>query len=140
MDQKLQILVVEDEKFMRDLICRVLNDMGYKQVLGAEDGQAALKLLQALKRGIGLIFLDIEMPKISGLEFLHIVRNSPSSPNKNVPVVMLTGHSDIDNLREAAKLGIHGFLTKPVSKASLEKQIKHAQTSPPIDPSKLMLD
>jgi FixJ family two-component response regulator len=50
---------------------------------------------------------------------------------------MLTGHSDMDHVREAAKIGIHGFLAKLVSKANLEKQIKRALSSPPIDPAKL---
>lgn len=132
------ILVVDDEKFTRDIVCRLLADIGYKSVIEAEDGQKALKMFMTHKSNVGLVILDIEMPKLNGVEFLRLVRTNPLSPNKDVPVVMLTGHSDMENLAEAAKLGIHGFLAKPLSKANLEKQIKRALTSPPIDPAKMM--
>jgi two-component system chemotaxis response regulator CheY len=137
LDNQIQILVVEDEKFMRQLVCRVLSDLGYRRVVEAEDGQQGLKILATAREGIDLIILDIEMPVVSGLEFLRLVRTNPASPNRNVPVIMLTGHSDLESLKETAKLGIHGFLAKPVSKASLEKQIKRALSSPPIDPAKI---
>ena len=138
MEPQTRILVVDDEKFIRDLICRLLMDIGYKSLIEAEDGQEALRTLMTHKSNIGLVILDIEMPKVSGVEFLRLVRTNPSSPNKNVPVVMLTGHSNMESLMEVAKFGIHGFLTKPVSKSNLEKQIKRAMTSPPLDPAKIL--
>jgi DNA-binding NarL/FixJ family response regulator len=51
-----------------------------------------------------------------------------------VLVLILTGHSDEDNIQQSVKLGIHGFLTKPVSKANLEKIVMSAISSPPIYP------
>jgi two-component system, chemotaxis family, chemotaxis protein CheY len=133
-DSKLHVLVVDDEPFIRHLVCRVLLDLGYRSTLEAENGDQGLKALRTAAWPVSLVVLDIAMPKMDGLAFLRYLRTDPASKYKQVPVVMLTGHSEIETLRECAKLGIHGFLAKPVSKANLEKQIKRALSSPAVDP------
>jgi two-component system chemotaxis response regulator CheY len=132
-----QILIIDDEKFIRQLVSRTLHDLGYRFLKEAEDGEQGLKILNHADGLIEVVLLDIEMPKVSGLDFLRVVRSHEKNSIRKVPVIMLTGHSDMDHVREAAKIGIHGFLAKPVSKANLDKQIKRALSEPPIDPAKL---
>jgi YesN/AraC family two-component response regulator len=132
-----QILIVDDEKFIRQLVSRTLHDLGYRFIKEAEDGEEGIKILNHADGLIEVVFLDIEMPKVSGLDFLRVIRSHDKVSIRKVPIIMLTGHSDMDHVREAAKIGIHGFLAKLVSKANLEKQIKRALSSPPIDPAKL---
>ncbi len=133
----LPILVVDDESFIRSLVMRMLNELGYNKVEQAADGVEASRILLNAHPPIGAILLDLEMPNVGGFEFLKYARNAQEVPNKLIPIVVLTGHSNRENIIQAAKLGIHGFLVKPVSKVLLDRQIKHALTSPMIDPSKI---
>ncbi|MEG3618206.1 response regulator [Magnetovibrio sp. PR-2] len=131
----LPILLVDDEAFIRSLVMRMLNEMGYQKITQAADGVEASKALLSATPPIAAIILDLEMPNVGGFEFLKFVRNAQEVPNKKIPIVVLTGHSNRDNIIQAAKLGIHGFLVKPVSKTMLDKKLKHALTAPMIDPA-----
>lgn len=133
----LQILLVDDEAFIRSLVMRMLNELGYETILQAGDGADATRLLLSANPPINMIILDLEMPNIGGFDFLKYIRSAPEVPNRQIPVVVLTGHSNRDNIIKAANLGIHGFLVKPVSKVLLDRQIKRALTAPMIDPTKI---
>ena len=135
-ENKTRVMVVDDEPFIRQIVCRILFDLGYRQTVEASDGEAGLKALRSASWPIGLVMLDIAMPRMDGLQFLRALRG-PESGHKAVPVIMLTGHTELASLRECAAFGIHGFLAKPVSLANVEKQVNYALTSPPIDPAKI---
>ncbi len=131
---KVPVLVVDDDRFMRQLVVRLLSELGFKSSVEAEDGMDAIKQMKATQPEVQLVVLDLEMPKVDGFHFLDHVRNNPSVGYPNIPIIVLTGHANLENIRKAAEFGIHGFLVKPVSKANLEKQIQHALSSRPIDP------
>ncbi len=125
--EKIHILVVEDEKFMRSLICRLLYELQTWKTTDVENGEEGIKALAVDAPHVDLILLDIEMPEMDGLEFLQLVRNSEGTlQDKDVPVIMLTGHSQDDQVAKAVKLGIKGYLLKPVSKKALLTRIVHA--------------
>lgn len=134
---KLKILFVDDEAFMRSLVIRMLISLGAdaKNITKAKDGMSAKRKLITGLPHFDLIILDLEMPLMGGLELLTFVRQSGQTRNPDVPVIVLTGHSDKEHLRDATKIGIHGFLLKPVSSALLQRQIDHALTSRIIDGS-----
>ncbi|MHA1598436.1 MAG: response regulator [Alphaproteobacteria bacterium] len=134
---RMTVLVVEDENMMRQLLARVLHDIGFGKVLLVEDGAEGLQRLETTPEGIDLIILDLEMPIISGLEFLQMLRSSNTIPNRQMPVIVVSGHSEEKNLHEAVKLGVHGFLVKPLSRSALEQRIEHAFKSTTIDPTVL---
>ncbi len=130
----LDILVIDDEPFIRKLIGRMLYELNVKHVVDAEDGADGLTKVKQSRYGFDVIICDLEMPNMNGFEFVRKLRSDKTLSNPGVPVLILTGHSDEDNVHDSVKLGIHGFLTKPVSKTNLEKRILSAMTSPPIDP------
>ena len=134
---KLRILLVDDEKFICNLVQRMLMDLGYRSIATAGDGKEGLHTLVSASPPIDVVILDLEMPEIDGMDFLRYVRNDPATPDHEVPVVVLTGHADMENIQKAAAIGIHGFLVKPVSKAHLDKQIRRALEGIMIDPTKL---
>ncbi len=72
---------------------------------------------------------------MNGFEFVTELRTGPHIPHPQTPVLILTGHSNPENLEQAVKLGINGFLAKPISKGLMESRISAAITSPPIDPN-----
>ena len=130
----LTILVIDDEPFIRKLIGRMLSQLGVKDVIEAEDGADGLEQIRQSRKNIDLVICDMQMPNIDGFEFVRQLRAAKHLPHPDMPVLILTGHSDADNLHDAVNLGIQGFLTKPVSKINLEKRITSALTSPTIDP------
>ncbi len=107
------VLVVDDEEGIRESISGILEDDGYS-VIAAASGEDALSLIT--DSSPDLIFLDIWLPGMDGLETLSRIREL----NKNVPVVMISGHGNIELAVSAIKIGAYDFLEKPLS---LEKVI-----------------
>ncbi len=106
MDEKTRVLVVDDEKVVRDGCHRVLSGKGY-EVATAENGQQALDLLAA--NSVDLILLDLKMPVMSGEEVLEITRTD----YKEIPVIIITGHGTVDTAVDCMKKGAYDFITKP---------------------------
>jgi DNA-binding NtrC family response regulator len=102
-----KILIVDDEAAIRSALKEVLEYEGFT-ISEAPDGETALKM--ALKESFDLIFCDIKMPKLDGLDFLSELKKEEI----NVPVVMITGHGTIDTAVEAIKRGAYDFIQKPL--------------------------
>lgn len=130
------VLVVEDDSFMRQLIARSLTEIGVADVILAENGKDGLEKLQF--NTVDMIFCDIKMPIMDGIEFLTTVRNHKTPRFRHTPVVILTGHGDQEKVKETVSLGIHGFLVKPFSKKALESRMVAAMTRAPISPETLI--
>ena len=107
------ILVVDDERSIRESLRGVLEDEGYK-VLMAESGEACLETLR--KRSCEVALLDIWLPGIDGLETLEQIKQLEQPPE----VIMISGHGTIETAVRATKLGAFDFLEKPLS---LEKTL-----------------
>ncbi|MBE9531609.1 MAG: sigma-54-dependent Fis family transcriptional regulator, partial [Proteobacteria bacterium] len=102
------ILIVDDEKDIRDSLEGVFTDEGYS-VLVAEDSEAALV---TLKKGLpDLILLDIWMPGMDGIEMLKLIKEDYPA----IAVIMVSGHATIDTAVKATKLGAYDFIEKPLS-------------------------
>ncbi len=107
------ILIVDDEKRICSSLTGILEDEGYK-VRAVHDGHAALEDIKV--RLPDLIVLDLWMPGIDGLQVLEIVKQQ----YPNLPVIVISGHGNIETAVKAAKLGAYDFLEKPLS---LEKTL-----------------
>ena len=106
MDKKIRILVVDDEKVVRDGCRRVLAGKGYETV-AAENGRQALDIMA--QEVVDLILLDLKMPVMSGEEVLDIT----SAKYPDIPVIIITGHGTVDTAVECMKKGAYDFITKP---------------------------
>ncbi len=106
MAEKTQVLVVDDEKVVREGCRRVLTGKGY-EIATAENGQEALEILAA--REMDILLLDLKMPVMGGEEVLLKTReNYP-----DIPVIVITGHGTVDTAVECMKKGAYDFITKP---------------------------
>ncbi|HWQ10592.1 MAG TPA: response regulator, partial [Holophaga sp.] len=104
------ILIVDDEPGIRRSLGESLTEEGYA-VLKAERGEQALELLENPDSdGIDLVLLDVWLPGIDGLETLQRAKQM----RPDLPVVMISGHANIDTALNATKLGAFDFLEKPV--------------------------
>ena len=137
---KLRILVIDDLPFTRQLIVRLVEELGVNKVSAAADGDKGLSTLDDSVEGFDLIICDLEMPNMDGFEFVRNLRQKAPNPNADVPVLIVTGHSEPGIVHRAVESGIHGYLMKPVSKKALEKRIIAALKSPVIDPEKIKED
>lgn len=101
------VLIVEDEKMLRNLLIKTLQKVGY-QVMTANDGQSALEVVA--KNPVDLIILDIMMPKMDGFAFCEAVRRT-----SDVPIMMLTALNRPDDVVRGLQLGADEYVTKPFS-------------------------
>lgn len=135
--QDLHVLLVDDEQFIRQLVGRLLRDVGVKEVMFAADGVEAVTKINTYAGRIDLVILDLEMPNKNGFQVVQEVRSGAVGINPELPIIILTGHGQEEAVKSAVKLGIHGFLVKPMSRDALEKRIKIALESGQIDASRL---
>src|SRR5205814_5194193 len=103
-----KILVVDDEVIARQLICSAVGKAGLDAV-GLDDPLAAKRLLK--KERFDLIFLDVEMPRLTGLELCVKIR--AMEPNRSTPIVFVTSHSDFGSRAQSALSGGNDFIAKP---------------------------
>lgn len=100
------ILIIDDEKSIRKTLTEILSYEGYK-VEEAADGLEGFKMFQA--KQYDAVLCDIKMPKMDGLEFLEKAREV----NQDVPIIMVSGHGNIDTAVDAVKKGAYDYISKP---------------------------
>ncbi len=110
------VLVVDDDQEMLKMVSRTLELEGYGVAIAA-DGKSALVLLE--ERRPDLVILDIVMPGLDGFEVLDLIRQ-----RSNVPVIMLTGRSEVATLRDALALGADDYVRKPFGRQELLARIQ----------------
>jgi CheY-like chemotaxis protein len=115
-----EILVVEDVRFTRTTIVRMLNQMGISNIHEAEDGKVGLALLKQYGATVDCVLTDLEMPNMNGLELLKAVRVGTGSIPRQLRMVALTGNSEMHWMGTALLLDVDAILTKPTSKTTLE--------------------
>ena len=114
-----KILIIEDEKAVREMLCFTLKNNGF-EILEAEDSNSALDALR--ENEINLILLDWMLPGKQGIEISSIIRSS--SETKNIPIIMLTAKSDESDKVLGLESGADDYITKPFSPKELVARIK----------------
>ena len=117
---KRHILVVDDEPDIRNLVQEILEDEGFN-VKVAENAIIARQSIKNTKPD--LILLDIWMPDVDGITLLKEWKNSFS---QETPIIMMSGHGNVETAVEATRSGAYDFIEKPLSTAKLLLTIKHA--------------
>lgn len=120
--ERLNFLIVDDNKHMRALVKSILHALGAKNCNEAIDGADAFKELRHFPADI--IICDWNMSPLDGLDFVKLVRTGGDSPSPFVPIIMLTGHTEMSKVIEARDSGVHEFLAKPISAKSLYARIR----------------
>jgi len=100
------ILIIDDEKAIRKTLSEILSFEGYK-IDEASDGEEGLKKFK--DKSYDVVLCDIKMPKIDGIEFLQ----KAGEANPDIPIIMISGHGNIETAVEAVKTGAYDYISKP---------------------------
>ena len=101
-----EILIIDDEKAIRKTLLEILSFEGYK-IDEASDGEEGLKKFR--DKSYDLVLCDIKMPKLDGIEFLQ----KAGEVNPDIPIIMISGHGNIETAVEAVKKGAYDYISKP---------------------------
>jgi two-component system chemotaxis response regulator CheY len=124
----LKILIVDDNPYMRVLLGEILRATGVREIHEANDGAEALQMIRKLE--LDIVFTDLSMQPLDGIDFVRLVRNSPDSPNPMVPIIMITGHSTVQRVAEARDAGVNEFLAKPLTARGVIERISKVVEEP----------
>ena len=118
-DLSMKILAVDDFSTMRRIVRNILRQLGYNNIAEAEDGASALEHLKQHK--VDFIISDWNMPNMTGLELLKAVR--ADAHLKDIPIVLVTAEALKENVVEAVKSGVNGYIVKPFTAEILKEKI-----------------
>jgi len=113
-------LIVDDQQTIRSLVRTGLQQLGFKNIHEAPDGEEGLR--QMLVRPIQLVISDYNMPKLDGLGLLRAIRSHP--PISKTAYIMLTGRADKDLVQRAVQFGVNNYLVKPFTVGTLKEKIE----------------
>ncbi|MFZ8803661.1 MAG: response regulator [Candidatus Calescibacterium sp.] len=116
----MKILIVDDHEPMRKIIKTILRKVGFEDMEEAENGREALLKLKEKK--FDVVLLDQNMPELSGLELLKIMKQDEQL--KNIPVIMITAETSKEKVIEAIQLGVSEYIVKPFTAETLKKKIE----------------
>ncbi|MCX7927141.1 MAG: response regulator [Candidatus Omnitrophica bacterium] len=112
--KKEKILIVDDEKAVREFLERFLRQKGFTNVSCAQNGEEALLFLEQEKRDV--VFLDIKMPGVNGIKILRKIK----AKYPETSVIMITAYAEREIAEEALKEGAYDYITKPFNLSYLE--------------------
>jgi two-component system chemotaxis response regulator CheY len=115
----MRILVVDDFATMRRIITNVLRQLGFENIVEAEDGAKALQIMESEK--IDFVVTDWNMPEMSGLDLLKAIR--AKSDKDTLPVLMVTAEALQENIVAAARAGVNNYIIKPFDAKTLSEKI-----------------
>jgi two-component system chemotaxis response regulator CheY len=119
-DFRMKVLVADDFATMRKIVRNILKQIGFDNIVEAEDGQAAVQVLR--NENIGLVVTDWNMPNMNGLELLQKIRTDPKTAH--LPVLMVTAEGLKDNVVAAVKAGVNNYVVKPFTAEILQEKIE----------------
>ncbi len=116
-----KILVAEDSSVLLNLIKRILSEADF-EIAPAKNGEQVLKIVEA--EDIDLILMDINMPKVNGIECTKRIRANEDEKKQNLPIIAVTGNAMNMTEDEFTELGINDFLPKPIDFDKLVELVK----------------
>lgn len=126
--ERLNVLIVEDTVPMQKLVGSVLETLGVGRIHKADDGEKGFEVFCAENPDI--VIVDWHMEPMSGIDLVEKIRKSEQSPNRTVPIIMMTGYSALPRVAEARDKGTTEFLVKPFSANDLARRVAYVINKP----------
>jgi len=127
----LKVLLIEDERVIRELVSRMLKSIGVKDITESSSAEDAWSYLVGERRQpFHIIITDLTLPGVSGGTMLKKLRELPSPRAKTMPVIVLTGSTDLATYKKVEGCGISSYLVKPISVDMLRAALEKAFSAP----------
>ena len=120
LNKNMKILVVDDFSTMRRIIKNILRQLGFNNIVEADDGSSAVGILE--RERVDLIISDWNMPIMTGIEFLRHVRSTDET--KDIPFLMVTAEAQQENIIEAVKAKVSNYIVKPFTADTLNEKLE----------------
>lgn len=123
---KVRILVVDDDPEMLQLLRNLLSKLGFQHIITATDGREGIRQIKASianKTEIDLVLTDWVMSPMDGVEMMQFLRTSPDSPSPHIPIIVLSGRGEWNDVEKARDAGFNEYLIKPFTAKSLCQRI-----------------
>jgi DNA-binding response OmpR family regulator len=115
----MKILLTDDDVELREMVAFILESAGY-EVSAHENGEKAWESLQ--KKGADMAVIDINMPKMDGLELMDLIRSDRRF--KDMPIMIVTGRSDLANRTQSLERGADDYINKPFNNDEFLSRLK----------------
>jgi two-component system, chemotaxis family, chemotaxis protein CheY len=116
----MRVLVVDDSATMRRIVRAHLRALGFETVIEADSGTAALTHVRG--GAVDLVIADWAMPGMTGVDLARAIRSNPASAQ--LPILMVTGMGQEDDIQEAAEAGVDGYVVKPFDLETLRSRLR----------------
>jgi len=118
----MRILIVDDSSTMRKIVLRSIRKSGVKvtEILEAQNGKEALDIICSSQ--VDLIFTDINMPEMNGLELIKELKSSPNT--SSIPIIIISTEGTDDVISEAKQLGVDSFIRKPFTPETVKAEVE----------------
>lgn len=134
---RISIMVVEDNEYMLDILLNSLRRMGFTRLQKCKNGKEAVDYLKLTSKGFSaaveptdIVITDLIMSPVSGINLLQWLRDDKQSPNRFMPVIMLSGAADRANVEESRERGVTDFMAKPFSVENIYKVLQRIIDNP----------
>ncbi len=124
----IDVLIADSDMPIANLVRDVLKSVGFSQVRIVKDGREALDLL--VSQPIDLLITDWRMEHMDGVSLMRFLRSDPSSPNRFLPIIMLTGRAERRDVEEARDAGVTEYVVKPFTAKALFERIVQVIENP----------
>lgn len=125
---KINILLVEDSLPINRMLCDIIGRLGGTNLDAARSGQEAFKLF--CKKRHDIVIADWMMDNGDGIQLTKLIRRSSDSPNKLVPIIMLTGYNSFNRVLTARDVGVTEYLVKPFTAKDIADRISYVINNP----------
>ncbi|MGZ3698054.1 MAG: response regulator [Bdellovibrionota bacterium] len=125
--KEIRILVLDDMPSMRQIVKGLMRGLGYKNITDGENGKIGFELACEAainQKPFGLILSDWNMPVLSGIQFLELMRKHPAY--KNVPFLLVTAEGEFRQVKKAMDLKVSDYVVKPFTPALLKMKLENA--------------
>ena len=114
---RIKVLIADDDRRISMIIRQVLESLGFKDISVARDGENALNILSGDR--VDMLITDWQMAPMDGISLVRHLRTSEDSPNRFMPIIMMTGNAEREHVELARDIGVTEFVVKPFSAKTL---------------------
>lgn len=118
---RVRILVADNDEFVSLLVRNVLKNLGFQNLTLVKDGEKALESIRG--NPTDLLITDWQMDPLNGFDLVKFIRTSPDSPNKFLPIIMLSGNGEYHDIEKARDVGVTEYVIKPFTAKALVERI-----------------